>query len=192
MSLLFLDEPTSGLDSFAASLLVDNVSRIVKERNLACLMTVHQPSWAIFCKLDRVILLARGSVYYDGPPRDTVAYFASLGYDVPEGVNPADHFIGIAENKERDAEGEKRVMSLIEHWAEHVRARGVQGMSDSSLRTLQGDGPVGGDSGDKARETMQSREKHLWPTPWWEEFGLLFVRWYREAVRVCSHRGDVR
>ena len=98
MSLLFLDEPTSGLDSFAAALLVDNVSRIVKERNLACFMTVHQPSWAIFTKLDRVILLARGAVYYDGPPRDTIPYFRTLGFEVPEGSNPADYFIGIAEN----------------------------------------------------------------------------------------------
>jgi ABC-type multidrug transport system ATPase subunit len=182
VSLLFLDEPTSGLDSFAASLLVDNVSRIVKERNLACFMTVHQPSWAIFCKLDRVILLARGSVYYDGPPRDTIPYFSQRGFDVPEGSNPADYFIGIAENKERDAEGEKRVNSLIERWAEHVRSRGIEDRSEASLRTLHGDAQGQGADGDKARRTMKSKEKHLWPTPWWEEFGLLFVRWFREAV----------
>ena len=188
MSLLFLDEPTSGLDSFAAALLVDNVSRIVKERNLACFMTVHQPSWAIFTKLDRVILLARGAVYYDGPPRDTIPYFRTLGFEVPEGSNPADYFIGIAENKERDNEGEKRVMMLLDKWSEHVAVEGMTGPSDPSLRTLQGEG---GDEGGKARETMRSKEKHLWPTPWWEEFGLLFVRWFREAVSCHLESGEM-
>ena len=177
MSLLFLDEPTSGLDSFAASLLVTNVSRIVKERNLACFMTVHQPSWSIFTTLDRVILLARGAVYYDGPPRDTIEYFSKLGFAVPEGSNPADYFIGIAENKERDAEGEKRVRMLLDKWREHAAAHDLA-RGDPSQRTLRGD-----EEGGKARDTMKSKEKHLWPTPWWEEFGLLFVRWFREAVR---------
>lgn len=99
--MLFLDEPSSGLDAFAAQSLIENIARIVKDRQIACLMTIHQPSWAMFTRVDRVILLAKGAVYYDGPPRGTIPWFQKLPYEVPEGVNPADHFISIAE---KDAE----------------------------------------------------------------------------------------
>ena len=33
-----------------------------------------------------------GETVYFGPARDTMAYFAGLGYDCPVHENPADHF----------------------------------------------------------------------------------------------------
>lgn len=154
--MLFLDEPTSGLDSYAANLLVTNVSQIVKDRQLSCLMTVHQPSWAMFTQLDRVILLAKGRVYYDGPPRETIPWFKQLGYEVPEGVNPADHFISIAEGKAHDG---NTVDHLLKSWGEKA------GVVD----TIQYD------SGDVVA-------KEQYPTTAIKEFGILLVRWWREMV----------
>jgi len=167
--MLFLDEPTSGLDAYAAMLLVDNVSRITKDRNLATLMTVHQPSWAMFTQLDRVILMAKGGVYYEGPPREAVPWFKSLGYDVPEGVNPADHFISIAEDE--GSEGSKeRVKHLLESWTEATHES-----TSSLLSTPQDAGIV---DGAKAKEEPRQQ----YPTTAAKEFGILLTRWWWEQV----------
>lgn len=200
VSLLFLDEPTSGLDAFAANLLVRNVSEVVKTRNIACLMTIHQPSWNVFCALDRVILLAKGAVFYDGPPRDTIPWFESLGYTVPEGTNPADHFISIAENAEKNEEGERRVQALLDAWAEHLRERGA-GTSQDTLRADSQAGEMG--MSDKERHARGEKElqkqrdrreiRTSWPLPWYKEFYLLFTRAFLEIVsgiqpNSCAHR----
>jgi ABC-type multidrug transport system ATPase subunit len=168
--MLFLDEPTSGLDAYAAMLLVDNVSRITKDRNLATLMTVHQPSWAMFTQLDRVILMAKGGVYYEGPPREAVPWFKSLGYDVPEGVNPADHFISIAEDE--GSEGSKeRVKHLLENWTE------AKHESTSSLLSTPQDA---GNIVDGAKAKGEPRQQY--PTTAAKEFGILLTRWWWEQV----------
>ncbi|SNX86145.1 related to ATP-binding cassette, sub-family G, member 2 [Melanopsichium pennsylvanicum] len=118
VSVLLLDEPTSGLDAFAALNLVKNLKEITRERNLYTLMTIHQPSWNIFKHFDKVILLTRGQIYYAGPPTCAPAWFASLGHNPPEGVNPADHYITIAENYEKTNAAEKRVRGLLAAWRE--------------------------------------------------------------------------
>ncbi|PWN47251.1 hypothetical protein IE53DRAFT_260034 [Violaceomyces palustris] len=122
VSLLLLDEPTSGLDSFAATNVVSNLKLVATKRNLACLMTIHQPSWNIFCMYDRVMLLTRGSIFYEGPPKKALEWFESLGHRVPEGVNPADYFITIAENLEKSDEGERRIDNLLRAWRENDKS----------------------------------------------------------------------
>ena len=152
--MLFLDEPTSGLDSFAAQQLINTVHQIVKDRQMACLMTIHQPSWAVFTKLDRVILLAKDGVYYDGPPREAAAWFAGLGCDVPEGVNPADYFISIAETDTVDR--------LLSGWKD--KAERASSISDSG-------------------EKSSTDARVAYPTTIVKEFTTLFARWWRETVR---------
>ena len=175
--MLFLDEPTSGLDAYAAMLLVTNVSRITKDRQLASLMTVHQPSWAMFSQLDRVILMAKGGVYYEGPPREAVTWFKGLGFDVPEGVNPADHFISIAEES---SEGSKeRVKHLLDSWAE------AKGRSSRDLMPVYQDQDTGKPAKDaKAKRTWGQQ----YPTTAVKEFSILLTRWWWEQVRdLLSH-----
>jgi ABC-type multidrug transport system ATPase subunit len=152
--MLFLDEPTSGLDSFAATLLINTVHQIVKERQISCLMTIHQPSWAMFTKLDRVILLAKDGVYYDGPPREAVQWFECLGFKVPEGVNPADYFISIAETE--------AVSVLSASWKSRDK--------DGSSSSLEG-------------STVSITSRVAYPTTLVKEFSILYARWWRETVR---------
>lgn len=169
--MLFLDEPTSGLDAYAAMLLVNNVSRITKDRQLATLMTIHQPSWAMFTQLDRVILMAKGGVYYEGPPREAVTWFKGLGYEVPEGVNPADHFISIAEDE--GSEGSKeRVKHLLESWNEAKRE------STSDLASV----PSQDNTQNVNEGKIQKGSKQQYPTTAVKEFGLLLTRWWWEQV----------
>lgn len=99
VSLLLLDEPTSGLDSFAAHSVVENLKIVAKERKLACLATIHQPSYKVFCLFDRIIILTRGAVYYSGPPEAALEWFEQLGYPIETGANPADYYILIAEGE---------------------------------------------------------------------------------------------
>jgi hypothetical protein len=144
-------------------------------------MTIHQPSWNIFCRLDRVILLARGGVYFDGLPRDTTPWFESLGYTVPEGTNPADYFISIAENFERTDEGARRVEQLVARWRERTTAKAVNGNVNSE-GTL-----VGSESQSKSVKGMRRKRqsqpfKHNWPTPWVFEFQVLLRRAFLDLV----------
>ncbi|KAK4403895.1 ABC transporter G family member 28 [Sesamum angolense] len=96
-SLLFLDEPTSGLDSSSSQLLLRARRREVLEGVNIC-MVVHQPSYSLFKMFDDLILLAKGGLtVYHGSVRDVEEYFAQLGINVPERVNPPDYFIDVLE-----------------------------------------------------------------------------------------------
>ncbi|XP_031118123.1 ABC transporter G family member 24-like [Ipomoea triloba] len=96
-SLLFLDEPTSGLDSASSQLLLRALRREALEGVNIC-MVVHQPSYTLFKMFDDLILLAKGGLtVYHGPAKKVEEYFAGLGINVPERVNPPDYFIDVLE-----------------------------------------------------------------------------------------------
>ncbi|XP_042448173.1 ABC transporter G family member 28-like [Zingiber officinale] len=96
-SLLILDEPTSGLDSSSSSLLLRALRREALEGVNIC-MVVHQPSYTLFKMFDDLILLAKGGmIVYQGSVKTVEEYFAGLGINVPERVNPPDYFIDILE-----------------------------------------------------------------------------------------------
>ncbi|CAL9084738.1 unnamed protein product [Musa textilis] len=96
-SLLILDEPTSGLDSSSSQLLLRALRREALEGVNIC-MVVHQPSYTLFKTFDDLILLAKGGLtVYHGSVKKVEEYFAGLGINVPERVNPPDYFIDILE-----------------------------------------------------------------------------------------------
>nr|XP_018680508.1 PREDICTED: ABC transporter G family member 28-like [Musa acuminata subsp. malaccensis] len=96
-SLLILDEPTSGLDSSSSQLLLRALRREALEGVNIC-MVVHQPSYTLFKMFDDLILLAKGGLtVYHGSVKKVEEYFAGLGINVPERVNPPDYFIDILE-----------------------------------------------------------------------------------------------
>ncbi|KAI7983970.1 ABC transporter G family member 28 [Camellia lanceoleosa] len=95
-SLLILDEPTSGLDSSSSQLLLRALREALEGVNIC--MVVHQPSYSLFKMFDELILLAKGGLTaYHGPVKKVEEYFAGLGINVPDRVNPPDHFIDILE-----------------------------------------------------------------------------------------------
>ncbi|MCD9646333.1 ABC transporter G member 28 [Datura stramonium] len=96
-SLLILDEPTSGLDSSSSQLLLRALRREALEGVNIC-MVVHQPSYTLFRMFDDFILLAKGGLTaYHGPVSKVEEYFSGIGINVPDRVNPPDHFIDILE-----------------------------------------------------------------------------------------------
>ncbi|KAG6734425.1 ABC transporter G family member 24-like isoform X2 [Carya illinoinensis] len=55
-------------------------------------------SYALFKMFDDLILLAKGGLtVYQGPVKKVEEYFTGLGINIPERVNPPDHFIDILE-----------------------------------------------------------------------------------------------
>lgn len=174
-----LDEPTSGLDAFAAYSVVENLKRTTRHRDLSCLMTIHQPSWALLQLIDRVELLARGKVYYSGTPADMVTYFDSIGHRVPVGANPADHYITIAENPGQTDEGEKQVVHLIDSWAAREQARlSSESGNSSDKQHISTEEEV-----KAAKEDDESLQVYkTWPTPWVKELSVLTERNFIQLV----------
>ncbi|CAD6254534.1 unnamed protein product [Miscanthus lutarioriparius] len=95
-SLLVLDEPTSGLDSTAAARLVATLSALARKGSRTVVLSVHQPSSRVYRMFDSVLLLAEGSCLYFGAGRDSMDYFASVGFAPGFHVNPADFMLDLA------------------------------------------------------------------------------------------------
>ncbi|KAF8278054.1 hypothetical protein TcBrA4_0118830 [Trypanosoma cruzi] len=92
---MLLDEPTTGLDSVNA-LRVGKCFRNWQGGTCGqSSQRLHSPSSDLFDVFDDLLLLAKGRVIYHGPTEDSVAYFASLGYQVPPRTNPSEYFMNI-------------------------------------------------------------------------------------------------
>lgn len=91
--ILFLDEPTTGLDSFTALSIIENLTKIAKNLNRTMIATIHQPNSKIFENFNKMLIISHGRTVYIGEAKDSIDYFASLKYDLPENYNPADFFL---------------------------------------------------------------------------------------------------
>ena len=80
--ILFLDEPTSGLDSAASYEVMNFVRNIAKKHKVLVIASIHQPSTTTFELFDKLMLLSRGKVVYNGAVNKLKDYFARLGYEV--------------------------------------------------------------------------------------------------------------
>jgi hypothetical protein len=90
-----LDEPTSGLDSTSAVALMSLLVSLAHDHGKTVITSIHQPSSAVFHKLDKVLFLADGCVVYHGSPADSLVYCKQLGYECPDGYNSADHWMDL-------------------------------------------------------------------------------------------------
>ena len=68
-------------------------------QSMAVVATIHQPSAAAFYMFDRLLLLHRGAVCYQGPishaEQQPVRWFAAAGFACPPLDNPADFFFEV-------------------------------------------------------------------------------------------------
>jgi hypothetical protein len=188
------------LDAFAAWNVVENLREVSRERNLACLMTIHQPSWRMFCQFDRVILLTRGTTFYEGPPRAAIDWFAKLGQSPAEGMNPADFFIDISQNLEKTDSAEERIEGLLTTWRNHS-ASSEKTSRSSALEVPEGTqteehdvAQSEGKDGTSAEEKQSAREEEdrdiaqsdaykTWPSNWPKELHILTERSLVETLR---------
>ena len=73
---LLLDEPTAQLDPIAAANFIGTLKRLNRELGLTILLIEHRLE-EIFPIADRVLLMDKGQVIYDGHPKNINTYFKS-------------------------------------------------------------------------------------------------------------------
>ena len=76
--LLVLDEPVAGVDAESQRRFRDSLVHLVEDHGTAILLVSHELG-AVADDLDRVIVLRRGRIGFDGPPAELAATGVSLG-----------------------------------------------------------------------------------------------------------------
>ena len=89
--LLFLDEPTSGLDSSTSLAVIKHLHKIAQRKTVV--MAIHQPRTSIWNLFDNVVIMSKGSVVFHGSTAESIEWFESIGYPLPEYENPADYTV---------------------------------------------------------------------------------------------------
>eukprot|EP00602_Paraphysomonas_sp_CaronLab_P006649 CAMPEP_0185035536 /NCGR_PEP_ID=MMETSP1103-20130426/27085_1 /TAXON_ID=36769 /ORGANISM="Paraphysomonas bandaiensis, Strain Caron Lab Isolate" /LENGTH=593 /DNA_ID=CAMNT_0027572661 /DNA_START=1 /DNA_END=1782 /DNA_ORIENTATION=+ len=101
--LLFLDEMTSGLDSSTSLKLCTALKRLSDMGECTVICTIHQPQQKIFELFDNLILMKKGTVFYQGSAFKCIRFMENLGHPLPAGTNPADHFLEVITPREDNA-----------------------------------------------------------------------------------------
>lgn len=100
-SVIFMDEPTSGLSVTAAHVVAQTIKKVASTGRTV-VVTIHQPSIAIFESFDQLLLLHKGGVVdYFGPIgdscKDVINYIS--GYPgvkrLEDGYNPASWYVDL-------------------------------------------------------------------------------------------------
>ena len=76
---------------------VIKVLKKIASAGCSVLFTIHQPSSDVFNSFDRLILLNKGMVMYQGPVQEVPDYFAAHNHPMPKNYNPADWIMEIAQ-----------------------------------------------------------------------------------------------
>ena len=76
--LLVLDEPVAGIDADSQRLFRDSLVHMVRDHGAAVLLVSHELG-AVADDLDRLLVLRRGHLMFDGPPAELAAGGVSLG-----------------------------------------------------------------------------------------------------------------
>ncbi len=80
--LMVLDEPTSSLDPVSAKSIIDTIFKIKKELGTTVIVAEHRVE-LLADKVDRVIVMQKGSIIMDGDPREIFASEEVMPYGVP-------------------------------------------------------------------------------------------------------------
>ncbi|KAG7664640.1 uncharacterized protein J8A68_001865 [[Candida] subhashii] len=117
--ILFLDEPTSGLDSSTAETILSLLDELARDNQTTVILTIHQPSEAMFYKFGSLLLLSRGGkVVYNGSSKGIIKYLGGLGYHTPKDGNVADYILDLISKSgdESSFDFESRIDKLVNNW----------------------------------------------------------------------------
>mgnify|MGYP005840120451 CR=1 FL=1 len=107
------------------------ISSLVKERQIPCFCTLHQPRSSVWHLLDSVILMAPGGrICYSGPREKAIHYFACLGFECPDETNPAEYFVDLVsihpEDPVQATKDSERIEMLADAFAKSNRETTIQ------------------------------------------------------------------
>ena len=185
---LFLaDEPSSGLDSTMSKKVVSLIKKLVHQRNIPCILSLHQPQSSIFKMLDSLILLGPGGyVCYHGKASEAVSYFANLGYPCPEQTNPAEFLLDLvsvdSEDSFQASRDELRVSGLAKSFTENQKLNN----NFSNPLKMGTHGVIKLTLSEKADSRLERRAQ---PLRIIRRFGRLLLRSWRQNIR--NHRVNI-
>ena len=89
---------------------------------------IHQPRKFIFDLFDSLILLGVGGrMVYHGPTNQSLSYFNSLGYQLPQGESVADWLIDISSGRlEPDSDTDANTLPQSKEGKEEAREQDVE------------------------------------------------------------------
>jgi len=118
--LILCDEPTSGLDAFQALRVMQSLKSLA-EAGHTVIVSIHQPSSAVFGNIDDIVLLSGGRLVYQGDRATAPAHFTKAQLPVPPNCNPAEHYLDIISvdytSDEATKETTERIQKLVETFA---------------------------------------------------------------------------
>lgn len=197
--LFFGDEPTSGLDSTLSYKVVKMIKKLTQQRNIPCILSLHQPQSSIFKMLDSLILLAPGGrVCYMGQASEAVRYFAKLGFPCPTQTNPAEFLLDLvsidSEDPRQASEDDLRIARLASAFADsqNVDDHVSSGLTLTFLPALSPFRAPDSNTAisrimddDAIQRAPQSRQRQSMPNPLRvvHRFGRLLLRSWRQNYR---------
>lgn len=80
---LVLDECTTATDSYSAKGIVDFLHDFCLRENVAVLCSIHQPSWSIINKFDKLYMISPilGRPIFEGDPRNVISHLSTFGFE---------------------------------------------------------------------------------------------------------------
>ena len=161
--MLLLDEPTTGLDSATSAVIVSYILRVTRTTGVICLMTLHQPSSALFSSLDDLLLLSKGKTAYFGPTSAVSDYFTAHSLAPPESSNPADHYLDLMNDQPE---------LVARHWAESKDAVN-KGVVPAEAEEKAAGGPLPQHPSELSRLVVLTATRALY---FWQERALYIYR----------------
>lgn len=133
--IIFLDEPTSGLDSATALSIMILLQELARNNGTTVILTIHQPSEAIFATFNTILLLAKGGKpVFSGNPAKIGPFLSLAGLEPPPGANMADFLLDVvSKGDETEEQLLSRVEALQSEWSKVRKTKpSPQGHFDAS------------------------------------------------------------
>ncbi|XP_024515265.1 pleiotropic drug resistance protein 1 [Selaginella moellendorffii] len=99
---LFMDEISTGLDSSTTYQIVKHLRQTVHNADYTIIVSLLQPAPEVYNLFDDLILLAEGSIIYQGPCNMILDFFYSLGFKCPERKGVADFLQEVISRKDQE------------------------------------------------------------------------------------------
>lgn len=97
----------AGLDSYNAHNVITSLATLAKNYNRTVIFTIHQPQSNIVNLFDRLLLLAKGQLVYNGDAKKAHHHFEKQGHRCPEGYNIADYLIDLTVDAAGDGQAKR-------------------------------------------------------------------------------------
>jgi ABC-type multidrug transport system ATPase subunit/ABC-type multidrug transport system permease subunit len=170
-SVLFLDEPTSGLDSQTSFVVIEFIKELAKNKNMAVILTIHQPSSNIMNVIDKILLVNKGELAYQGPTNLVSDYFEGIQLPLGDMANPADSFMHILEEQNARFERKEKLnddeVPVVERYKEKIKEN-----IDNDIKNILSKG-----------EPCELKPKKLQSVGFCDQFSVLCHRTFINLIR---------